>query len=113
MTDKILVAGIGNIFLGDDGFGVAVAQHLIGRPHGEAVQVVDFGIRGYDLAFALMEPWERVILVDAVTRGGKPGTVYTIEPDLEAIESDAAGEPAVDPHSMNPMNVLRMVKAMG
>jgi hydrogenase maturation protease len=108
----ILVAGIGNIFLGDDGFGVEVARRLAFENFPENVRVRDFGIRGYDLTYALLEGYELTILVDACPRGGKPGTVYVIEPDLdESNESGAAV--SLDGHTMNPVNVLRLAKAMG
>ena len=84
MQHRILVACIGNIFLGDDGFGVEVARRFADRPLPEGVRLVDFGIRSYDLAYAMMEDWELIILVDAVPRGGEPGTVYVIEPELPA-----------------------------
>ena len=75
MNGKILVAGIGNIFLGDDAFGVEVVQRLVTSGScPQRVVVADFGIRSYDLAYALMEEWELVILVDALPRGGQPGT---------------------------------------
>lgn len=106
---RVLVACVGNIFLGDDAFGVRVAERLATLKLPEGVAVKDFGIRGYDLAYALMEDWELVILVDAVQRGGVPGTVYVIEPEPGAM--DAA--PAVDPHTMNPAAVLQMVSALG
>ena len=71
MTAKILVAGVGNIFLGDDAFGVEVARSLSKRQLPESVTVKDFGIRGFDLAYALLDPWDAVILVDALpTRRG-------------------------------------------
>ncbi|MGH7848434.1 MAG: hydrogenase maturation protease, partial [Candidatus Binatia bacterium] len=73
---KILVAGIGNIFLGDDGFGVEVARELAKRKLPESVRVVDFGIRGFDLAYALLDGYDLTILVDAAPRGGLPGTLY-------------------------------------
>jgi len=106
---RVLIAGVGNIFQGDDAFGVEVAQHLARRPLPEGVEVVDFGTRGYDLAYAVMEPRDCTILVDAVPRGGAPGTLYVIEPDLSALDepSDVSG------HGMNPLNVFRLVKAMG
>ena len=108
---KILVAGIGNIFLGDDGFGVEVAKRLVAEMLPESVRVRDFGIRGYDLAYALLEDYEAAILVDACPRGGRPGAVYVIEPALSDIgESEAS---ALDGHTMNPVNVLRLTKAMG
>jgi hydrogenase maturation protease len=105
---KLLVAGIGNIFLGDDAFGVEVARRLAERPLPEGVRVVDYGIRSYDLAYALMDGWDQVILVDAVPRGGQPGTIYVIEPDLEQL-----GEPNLDAHSMDPVAVLQLVRALG
>jgi hydrogenase maturation protease len=107
---NVLIACVGNIFLGDDAFGVEVARQLAGRPLPEGVRVVDFGIRSYDLAYALMEDWELVILVDAVPRGGHPGTVYLIEPELPAGEVIA---PALDAHTMNPVAVLQLVAALG
>ena len=79
---KTLIACIGNIFLGDDAFGCAVASRLASRKLPSGARVVDFGIRGLDLTYALLEDWEQVIVVDAVPRGGTPGTLYIIEPDL-------------------------------
>jgi hydrogenase maturation protease len=107
---RILIACIGNIFLGDDGFGTEVARRLAKRPLPPGVILKDFGIRGLDLTYALLEPYDLVILVDACPRGGEPGTVYLIEP--ESIDSD--GTPSlVDAHSMNPMSVLRAARSMG
>ena len=82
MTEpRILIACIGNIFLGDDGFGVEVARRLAGRPLPPGVILKDFGIRGLDLTYALLDPYDLVILVDACPRGGEPAAVYVIEPD--------------------------------
>jgi hydrogenase maturation protease len=103
---RILIAGVGNIFLGDDAFGVEVARRLAGRPWPPEIRVVDFGIRGLDLTYALLENYDRVILVDAVQRGGKPGTLYLIEPLLES-----AG--AMQTHEMAPAKALAAAKAMG
>ena len=108
----VLIACIGNIFLGDDGFGCEVANRLLVRNWPENVKVVDFGIRGLDLAYALLEEPDVTIFVDATPRGGEPGTLYTIEPELNEIERIGSGE-IVDAHSMNPMKVLSMVKSMG
>jgi hydrogenase maturation protease len=105
-TARILIAGIGNIFLGDDAFGVEVAKRLAVRPLPPEVRVVDFGIRGIDLTYALLDDYDRVILVDAVQRGGKPGTLYIIEPLLEN-----AG--ALQTHEMAPAKALAAAKAMG
>lgn len=109
----ILIAGVGNIFLGDDAFGVEVVRRLSGRKLPQGVRVVDFGIRGFDLGYALMDGQDVTILIDATARGGEPGTIYTIEPDLNEIENLNAAETAVETHGMNPMKVLAMVKAMG
>jgi len=110
MKGKVLVAGIGNIFLGDDAFGVEVVDRLQRRALPEYVTVKDFGIRSYDLAYALMEDWDLVILVDALPRGGKPGTLYTMEPEFPVAGETAAN---IDAHTMNPVAVLRLVSALG
>lgn len=108
----ILVACVGNIFLGDDAFGVEVAERLAQHALPQNVRVVDFGIRSYDLAYALMEPWELVILVDAVPRGDEPGTVYMIEPDLTQL-GESPADCGFDAHSMNPVAVLQLVSNLG
>jgi len=105
---RILVAGIGNIFLADDGFGVEVVKRLAERELPENVEVRDFGIKGMDLAYALMEDYETVIFVDAVPRGEKPGTVYLIEPEIEE-----EGDAAIDTHGMDPVKVIRFARALG
>jgi hydrogenase maturation protease len=103
---SILVAGIGNVFLGDDGFGVAVADRLSRRELAPGVRVADFGIRGLDLAYALAD-YDAVVLVDAVPRGGTPGTLYVIEPDVEA---DGI---APEAHGMDPAKVLALARELG
>jgi hydrogenase maturation protease len=103
-----LIAGVGNIFHGDDAFGVEVAQRLARRALPDGVQVVDFGIRGFDLAYALMEPFERVVLVDAVARGEAPGTLFVIEPDVQDV-----GGAEVDTHTMTARSVFALVKSLG
>jgi hydrogenase maturation protease len=108
---SILIAGIGNIFLGDDGFGVEVARRLSARALPSGVRVTDFGIRSLDLAYALMDAPDVTILVDACPRGEPPGTLFVIEVDPVA---EADGEPPpLDAHSMNPMLVIRMARSMG
>jgi hydrogenase maturation protease len=109
---SILVAGIGNIFLGDDAFGVEVARRMAGLDLPASVRVADFGIRGFDLAYALQDGYETTILVDACPHGEAPGTLYVIEPDLKALDGPDAAPATVEAHAMNPMNVLRMAKAM-
>ena len=108
----ILVAGIGNIFLGDDAFGVEVVRRLVDLQLPEGVRVADFGIRGFDLAYALQDGYETTILVDACPRGGVPGTLYVIEPDLKALYNSGTPQAVVEAHAMNPMNVVRMARAM-
>lgn len=104
---SVLVAGIGNIFLGDDAFGVEVVRRLADRKLPDGVQVVDFGIRGFDLAHALMDSDSTAVLVDATPRGGEPGTLYLLEAAVEA------GEPSLETHAMDPATVLRLVEALG
>jgi hydrogenase maturation protease len=110
---RILVAGIGNIFLGDDAFGVEVIRRLSTRGLPQNVQVTDFGIRGYDLAYALLDGYDTTILVDACPRGEPAGTLYVIEPDLNDLGGVEEQQGAVEAHSMNPLNVLRLASSMG
>ncbi len=105
---KILVAGIGNIFKGDDAFGSEVARRLMNEVWPSEVRITDFGIRSYDLAFALMEGYYATILVDATSRQQAPGTVYLIEPDLT--QFGELDETMADAHSMNPVKVLQMLQ---
>lgn len=114
--ERILVAGIGNIFLGDDGFGVEVAQHLLRRPHSREVLISDFGIRGVELAYTLLDGYDTLILIDATPRGGRPGTLYLIEPDLsvpDPAQGAEAGKSALDAHSMDPVKVLAFARTLG
>jgi hydrogenase maturation protease len=113
MNHQILVAGVGNIFLGDDAFGVEVARVLSTREFSEGVRVVDFGIRAFDLAYALLDPWDAVILVDAVPRGDAPGTLYTIEPDLSSVADAQTDGAMLDGHSMDPVKVVQLAQNMG
>jgi hydrogenase maturation protease len=112
-TPRVLIAGIGNIFLGDDAFGSEVARRMTARPLPDGVRVVDFGIRGLDLAYALFDDPDAAILVDAVPRGDLPGTLYVIEPDLGSGADAPADEPVIEAHAMDPVRVLRMAAAMG
>ncbi len=105
---RILVAGVGNVFLGDDGFGIEVVRRLAGRKLPEGVEVVDFGIRGLDLAYALQRDYEVVVFVDATPRGQEPGTVYLIEPEIEE-----DGEVSLDTRGMDPVKVIKLSRALG
>ncbi len=105
---RVLVAGIGNVFLADDGFGVEVATLLAREELPAGVEVRDFGIRGLALAYELQEGWDAVVLVDAVPRGGEPGTLYVIEPEMQD------GELApMDAHGMDPVKVLGLARSLG
>jgi hydrogenase maturation protease len=115
-SKRILIACIGNIFLGDDGFGVEVAQRLMSRKYPEGVQVVDFGIRGMEMAYTLLDDYDALVLVDAVPRGSPPGTLYLIEPDLSGMSPEKgveAGRVALDAHSMDPVKVLAFARTLG
>jgi len=108
---RMLIAGIGNIFHGDDAFGVEVVWRLRQRAWLEDADVIDFGIRAYDLAYALIEDYQVIVLIDAVPMHKAPGTVCLMEPDLNAL--DELGCHAVDPHLMNPVSVLRLAQSLG
>jgi hydrogenase maturation protease len=112
MSQCILVAGIGNIFLQDDGFGVEVAKRLADSALPEGVKVADFGIRGVHLAYEMLDGgYDTTILIDAAPRGEAPGTVYLIEPDLDNI--DAQQSASMDAHSMDPQVVFATLKSLG
>jgi hydrogenase maturation protease len=114
MSGRVLIAGVGNIFLGDDGFGVEVARRLAAADLPDWAHVVDYGIRGMHLAYDLANGYESAILLDATPRGGEPGTIYVIEPDLTsppAAGEDAglAGNPMFNAHGMQPDVVFGML----
>jgi hydrogenase maturation protease len=116
VTSKLLIAGVGNIFLGDDGFGVEVAGRLAAEDLPEWVQVVDYGIRGMHLAYDLAGGFNSAIVVDAIARGGEPGTIYVIEPDRPAdppgTDGTLAGNPLFNAHGMQPDVVLGMLSLL-
>ena len=105
-TRRVLVAGIGNVFMGDDGFGVAVAERLADRELPAGVRVEDFGIRGMDLVFALQD-YDVAVFVDATPRGAPPGTLQLIEPQLDAAAV------SLDTHGMDPVRVLALARELG
>ncbi|HLX70356.1 MAG TPA: hydrogenase maturation protease [Verrucomicrobiae bacterium] len=108
---RILIAGIGNIFFGDDAFGCEVISELSHRDLPAEVCINDFGIRSYDLACALTKEYEAVILVDAAPRGQPPGTVYLIEPDRDQLQQLAPATP--DGHSLDPASALQLARSFG
>jgi hydrogenase maturation protease len=108
VSDEVLVAGIGNVFLGDDGFGVEVARQLAAGPPIDGASVVDFGIRALHLSYALLDPPKLLLVIDACSRGEAPGTLFVLEPrDLPAVEGIA------DAHSMTLDTVLRSLRSLG
>lgn len=113
MNDSVpavtLIAGIGNIFLGDDGFGCEVVRALKNVELPPDVRVVDYGIRGLDLAYALLAPYQTVIFVDTVARGAIPGTVFLLQPSAGP-ENELL---APDPHTMDPLRMLAMARSLG
>lgn len=112
MSPCILVAGIGNIFLKDDGFGVEVAKRLTIDEFPDGVRVRDFGIRGVHLAYEMLDGgYDTTILIDAAPRGEAPGTVYLIEPDLDNIDPQQSA--SMDVHSMDPQVVFATLKSLG
>jgi hydrogenase maturation protease len=106
---RILVAGIGNIFLGDDGFGSEVIRHAEIPREDESVRIVDYGIRGMHLAYDLLDDWDTLVLVDAVPSRGRPGALHVFQADHET-DSGATG---LDAHSMDPEAVFASVRALG
>jgi hydrogenase maturation protease len=117
MTGKLLIAGVGNIFLGDDGFGVEVANRLSAVELPDWAHVVDYGIRGMHLAYDLASGYSSAIVVDAAPRGGAPGTIHVIEPDLTgepaAADMTLAGNPMFHAHGMQPDVVFSMLGMLG
>jgi hydrogenase maturation protease len=106
---RILVAGIGNIFLGDDGFGSEVVRHVAVQQDTPDVQVVDYGIGGMHLAYDLLEHWDALVLVDAIPSRGNPGALHVFEADHESHSATAT----LDAHSMDPAAVFASLKALG
>jgi len=111
---RILIACVGNIFLGDEAFGVEVARRLAEIELPDGAQAVDFGIRGLDLAYALARGHEAVIPDDAAPLGGKPGTLYVLElsPEDSDVQGDKNGVP-LEAHQLDPVKVLRLARALG
>jgi hydrogenase maturation protease len=109
----MLVAGIGNIFLSDDGFGPEVLTRFRGRSAPAGVEVADYGIRGVHLAYRLLDGIDTLVLVDAAPHGAAPGTVSLLEVDPAEIPAENVGAPPVDAHGMEPVAVLRLLRSLG
>ncbi len=112
-TKQILVAGIGNAWLRDDGFGGEVAKVLADRELPAGVSVIDFGTGGLDLAYEVMRGYDALILVDISRQGEPPGTLYVMEADVEDVDANIEDGQMLDPHGMDPQTVLRFVKYVG
>jgi len=110
---QILVAGVGNAFLSDDGFGGAVAAGLGRRRVPAGVTVMDFGTGGLDLAYEVMRGYDALVIVDVSRQGGEPGTLYVMEPEEAEVEGGIEDGEVIDPHGMDPKTVLRFVKSVG
>jgi hydrogenase maturation protease len=106
---RVLVAGVGNIFMADDGFGPEAAAALARRPQPDGVYVADFGIRGLDLAYRMLDGYDTVVLLDATPLGEAPGTLSVLEPDLAALPATGAPEA----HAMDPVKVLALARSLG
>jgi len=111
--NRLLVAGVGNIFLGDDAFGVEVVRELgrRGSPALPGVTIRDFGMRGLDLAYTLVDGFDALLLVDTLRRGHAPGTLSVLEPDFQA--SEASDELLGPGHGVDPCRVFHLVRALG
>jgi hydrogenase maturation protease len=110
---NVLVAGVGNIFLGDDGFGTEVARRLRAETLPEGTKVVDFGIRGVHLAYELMDGYDALVLIDAAPHGVEPGTVSLIQPDLANLPVSPASAGILDAHGMEPTSVFSLLESLG
>ncbi len=113
MTSRILVAGIGNIFLGDDGFGSEVVRNAEIPQDDPRVRVIDYGIRGMHLAYDLLEDWDTLVLVDAVPSRGNPGTLHVFQAEHEGDRESGSATAGVDGHSMDPAAVFASLRALG
>jgi hydrogenase maturation protease len=110
MASRILIAGIGNIFLGDDGFGPEVMRHVCERVNGfDGVRATDYGIAGMHLAYDLLEDWDALVIVDAIPDRGSPGTVHVFEADHGSPDAPAG----LDAHGMDPATVFASLRALG
>lgn len=110
---RILVAGIGNAWMRDDGFGGQVAERLADRELPPEAAVFDFGTGGLDLAYEVMRGYDALILIDISRQGGEPGTLYVMEPSEDDVEAGIEDGQVIDPHGMDPQTVLRFVKTLG
>jgi hydrogenase maturation protease len=110
---SILIAGVGNAWLRDDGFGGEVARRLEQRELPPGVSVMDAGTGGLDLAYEVMRGYDGLVILDVSQQGGAPGTLYVMEPDEASVEGGIEDGASINPHGMDPQTVLRFVKSIG
>ncbi len=110
---SILIAGVGNAWLRDDGFGSAVARRLSERDLPAGVSVMDAGTGGLDLAYEVMRGYDGLVIIDVSQQGGEPGTLYVMEPDEAAVPGGIEDGDVINPHAMDPQTVLRFVRSVG
>ena len=110
---RILVAGVGNAWLRDDGFGGEVARRLSEIDLGPTVAVMDAGTGGLDLAYEVMRGYDALVILDTSRQGGEPGTLYVMEPDEQSVQAGIDDGEAINPHAMDPQTVLRFVRSAG
>ncbi len=110
---RILVAGIGNAWLGDDGFGSEVAKRLEQRELPKEVELIDFGTGGLELAYEVMRGYDALLMIDVSRQGGEPGTLYVMEVDEESTPGTIEDGDRINPHAMDPETVLRFIKVIG
>ena len=110
---RILIAGIGNAWMRDDGFGGQVAERLLARELPPEIAVFDFGTGGLDLAYEVMRGYDALVLVDISRQGGTPGTLYVMEADEDDVQAGIEDGQVINPHGMDPQTVLRFVKTLG
>jgi hydrogenase maturation protease len=110
---SILVAGVGNAWLRDDGFGGEVARRLAERELPDGVSVMDVGTGGLDLAYEVMRGYDGLVILDVSRQGGEPGTLYVMEPDEQSVQASIEDGEVINPHGMDPQTVLRFLKSMG
>jgi hydrogenase maturation protease len=110
---QVLVAGIGNAWLSDDGFGGVVARKLAERELPSGVSALDAGTGGLSLAYEVMRGYDALVLVDVSRQGGEPGTLYVMEVSEADVEAGIEDGAVLDPHGMDPQTVLRFVRSVG
>src|SRR4030088_10544 len=110
---KVLVAGVGNAWLRDDGFGGEVARRLEERELPDGVAVMDVGTGGLDLAYEVMRGYDALVILDVSRQGGEPGTLYVMEPEEDSVQGSIEDGDVINPHAMDPQTVLRFVKSVG